>query len=230
MSLCRTPGRIISWLHCLLLLWQLASNFMHRSHGHSPQPSPSLWFILTQHCSAHPEQLAYRILSWLAFPTGISSFTLIHSHTTLLWVTRAIVLWHFPLVVAGCNKVVFFGRRLDSNPEVSQHLLSFVGSNLSISSSISSLICVSPVLCGFPGFNLHRHQSTPRHPLPVACSNDSGRLGVSWWGYTRRILWTVRKSLFHLLPVFPWCPVCWTFANRFHTPNPCPHVWLWFRR
>jgi hypothetical protein len=44
------------------------------------------------------------------------------------------------LVAGGCNKVVFFVQRTDSNLEVSQHFLSFVGStsNLYISSSISS--------------------------------------------------------------------------------------------
>ena len=44
---------------------------------------------------------------------------------------------------------VFFGQRLVSNPEVSQHLVSFVGSYLSISSSISSFIYIYLVLCGF---------------------------------------------------------------------------------
>ena len=140
------------------------------------------------------------------------------------------------LVAGGCNKVVFFVWTTDSNSKVSQHFLLFVGStsNLYISSSISSLICVSLVLCGFPnfslGFNLHQHQSTPRHPLQVACSNEAGRRCVSWRGYMRRILRTVHKILFHSLLVFPWCLVCWTFANRFRTPNPRPHVWLWFRR
>ena len=122
--------------------------------------------------------------------------------------------------------------------EVSQHFLSFVGStNLSISSPISSLICLICILWFHPfsglftGLNLHcRHQSTPRHPLQVACSNDSKRLSVPWWGYTHCILWTVYKNLSHSLPVFARCPVSWTFANQFHIPNLSPHVWLWFRQ
>ena len=82
----------------------------------------------------------------------------------------------------------------------------------------------------FTGLNLHRHQSIPHHRLQLACSNDPERLGVSWRGYTRRILRTVRKTLFHPLPVFPTCPVCWTFANQFRIPDPCGHVWLRCRR
>ena len=108
------------------------------------------------------------------------------------------------LVAAFC--IVLLGRRPDSNPGVRQHFLSFVGSNLFISGSISSYICVSLVLSGLTGFslgfNLHRHQSTPHHPLQVACSNGLGRLGMSWQGYTCRILRTVCKILFRWLPVF----------------------------
>ena len=93
-SLSNTRPNYIVSTSTLLRQPELASNYAHRSQGHLSFPSqPSLRFIRTQHCSGCLEQCVGVFMWHIAFP--IPSFPLIHSYTTLLWLSRAIVLSHF---------------------------------------------------------------------------------------------------------------------------------------